>query len=736
VRKLATLLGVLALALLPGGKAGAQGERVVLQLKWQHQFQFAGYYAAAANGYYRDAGLEVELREAVPGKDPVEEVLAGRANFGVGTSELALLRAQGRPVVVLAAIYQHSPLVLLARAEGGVGSLPDLHDKPLMIEPQSAELFAYFRNEGVDPRRLRVVHHTFRVDELLEGRVAAMSAYVTDEPFVFRQRGIATLTFTPRAGGIDFYGDNLFTTEAELQRDPARVRAFRAASLRGWAQALANPEAVVDLIRANYPTTKTREHLLYEAAETAKLMHPGLIEVGHMNPGRWQHIVNTYAEFGMLTRRFPLEGFLFDVGERPDLRWLYWSLAGAVLLAVVAFGWLLPLLRLNRKLRASERQFRGALEHAPFPVAITDPETSTVLFVNRRTVELFGHDESELVGERALNFYDDPKDRERLLAALRAGNGVASGIELGLHARDGRKIWAAVAAGTIEFHGQPALLIAFHDITERRAMEDELRRAKAAAEAADAAKSRYLGVLSHEVRTPLNGMLGMVDLLRVEAPGTAARENLDILDSAGRTLLKLVTDLLDFARFDAGKVDLESGPVHVAEFLRELTVLFRAGAEAKALGLRCTVQPDVPKVVVTDALRLRQVLSNLLGNAIKFTPRGTVEINVECGPAAAPESSGRCRLRFHVIDTGIGIPAEQLGRLFEPFVQANASVARQFGGSGLGLSISKRLAQILGGGIRVLSRPGEGSTFTLEIEVGIVADEATRGGAGGPVRAG
>lgn len=707
--------------LLPG-VAVAAPERVVLQLKWRHQFQFAGYYAAVANGYYREAGFEVELREAVPGQDPVEEVLAGRANFGVGTSELVLLRAQGKPVVVLAAIYQHSPLVLLARAEAGVGSLHDLHDKLLMIEPQSAELFAYFRNEGVDPKRLRLEHHTFRVDELLEGRVAAMSAYATDEPFAFRQQGIPTLTFTPRAGGIDFYGDNLFTTEAELRRDPARVRAFRAASLRGWAHALAQPEAVVDLIRANYPTAKTREHLLFEAAETAKLMHPGLIEVGHMNPGRWQHIVDTYAELGMLAQRVPLEGFLFDVTERPDLRWLYWSLAGAVGLAVVGLGWLLPLLRLNRRLQASERQFRGAVESAPFPVAITEPETSRVLFVNRRTVELFGHEESELVGELALNFYDEPQDRERLLAALRAGNGTASGVELRLHTRGGRKIWASVAAGLIEFGGRAGLLIAFHDITERRAMEDELRRAKEAAEAADAAKRRYLGVLSHEVRTPLNGMLGMVELLRMEPMGPAAREQLGILDSAGRTLLKLVTDLLDFARFDSGRVALESGPVVVGEFLRELSALFRAGAEAKGIVLRPAVRPDVPPVVLTDALRLRQVLSNLVGNALKFTARGSVEIHVERVPADAVDPR-RCRLRFHVIDTGIGIAPEQLGRLFEPFVQADASVARRYGGTGLGLSISKRVAQILGGGIQVQSEPGVGSTFTLEIEVGLPSSE-------------
>lgn len=131
-------------------------EHVTLQLKWKHQFQFAGYYAAVAQGYYREAGLDVTLREAEPDKDPVEEVLQGRAEFGVGTSELALLRSQGKPVVVLAVIYQHSPLVLLARRADGVGDLQALAGQPVMIEPQSAELFAYFKNEGVDRAKLDV----------------------------------------------------------------------------------------------------------------------------------------------------------------------------------------------------------------------------------------------------------------------------------------------------------------------------------------------------------------------------------------------------------------------------------------------------------------------------------------------------------------------------------------------------------------------------------------------------
>jgi len=355
---------IIGLCLAAAGAVQAQTnpalERVTLQLKWKHQFQFAGYYAAIAQGYYREAGLEVSLVEAQPGHDPVEAVLAGRAEFGVGTSELLLLRGRGEPVVVLAAIFQHSPLVLLTRRTEQVDDLQALHDQPIMIEPQSAELFAYFRNEGIDPAKLRILPHTFEVRDLVEGRVAAMSDYVTDEPFLLRKVGVEHLTFTPRAGGIDFYGDNLFTTAAQIAAHPERVRRFRAASLRGWEYALAHPDEIVALILRDYSQRKARAHLEFEAAQMTQLLHPGLIEIGHMNPGRWRHIAQTYEEFGMLPRGFDLDGFLYDPDPRPDYRWVFWVLGVAGALVAGALFWVLPLLRLNAQLRAAKEAAEAA----------------------------------------------------------------------------------------------------------------------------------------------------------------------------------------------------------------------------------------------------------------------------------------------------------------------------------------------------------------------------------------
>ena len=696
-------------------------DHVTLQLKWKHQFQFAGYYAAEAQGYYRAAGLEVVLREAEPDHDPVGEVIAGRADFGVGTSELVLLRSRGQPVVVLAAIFQHSPLVLLTKRGAGANDIQALAGQPVMIEPQSAELFAYFKYEGVDAAKLHVLQHTFDVADLLSGKVAAMSAYSTDEPFQLRAAGGEPVVFTPRASGIDFYGDNLFTTEAQIREHPERVRALREASLRGWDYALAHPDEIIDLIERTYGTRKTTAHLRFEAAQTALLMHPGLIEVGHMNPGRWRHIANTYAEFGMMPHDFPLEGFIYEPNPSADLRWLYWSLGVACALALAALAWALPLQRFNRRLRTSERQYRELAENAPFPVAITEPETGRILFSNQRVRELFGEERTAMEGERSLEFYEDPADRTKLLGLLRAEHAV-NNYEVRFRTRDGRTLWTLLSAGQAEFAGRRGIVVALQDITQRRGMEEELRRAKEAAETAHAAKNHYLAVMSHEIRTPVTGILGLIALLRDEAGlSPRGRDNLGVMQRSGEALLKLITDLLELTRLDAGGVEIERQELVLADFLRELCTLFRPAIDAKGLGLRQTVVSGTPKAVYTDALRLRQILSNLLANAIKFTAKGSIEIQLERALPEPGEDPRTCRLRFLVSDTGIGIAPEELGRVFEPYAQADRSVARRFGGAGLGLSISKRLAQLLGGGIRAQSTPAVGSIFSVEIVAEIAA---------------
>ncbi len=294
--------------------AGAQ-QQVTLQLKWTHAFQFAGYYAAKAQGFYRDAGLEVQILPAQVQSNPVTQVLSGRAQFGVGTSSLLLERQAGKPVVVLAAVMQHSPQVLITGPDDYLRSLHDLAGRPIMLEPQSEELVLMLRRLKVAYQPSQITSHSQSISDLINGRVAAMSAYSTYEPYGLHEAGVRHRMYRPRAVGIDFYGDNLFTSEALLRQQPKMVEAFRAASMRGWLYALEHPQEVIELILRDYAPTLSRDFLDYEAQNISELVHAELIELGYMKPERWRHIADTYAELGLLPAGFDVQGFVY---QHPD----------------------------------------------------------------------------------------------------------------------------------------------------------------------------------------------------------------------------------------------------------------------------------------------------------------------------------------------------------------------------------------------------------------------------------
>lgn len=323
---------LLAFAVTFTAGAARAAEFVTLQLKWTHAFQFAGYYAAWEQGYYREAGLDVRFLEASPGQDVVDAVVSGEADFGVGTSSLLLSRRAGQPVVVLGVVFQHSPLVLISRGDAFAQSLEDLFGKRVMIEPQSDELFAMLRAEGVALDSFVLMEHSLGVGDMIENRIDAMSAYSTVEPFALDQAGVAHRVYSPRASGIDFYGDNLFTSAAQLAEHPERVAAFRAASLRGWRYAMDNPEKVINLILSHFAPHQSRAALRYEAAAMADLVRPKGVAVGTMEEARWQSIARTYADLGLLPAAMPLDGFLY--APPPDRPWRVWGRPAAVAGAV------------------------------------------------------------------------------------------------------------------------------------------------------------------------------------------------------------------------------------------------------------------------------------------------------------------------------------------------------------------------------------------------------------------
>ena len=349
---------------------------VRLQLKWRHQYQFAGFYAALEKGYYREAGFAVTIIPGTPGTDPVETVLKGGADFGIASSELVLRYARGDPVVVLASIFQHSPLTLFVRRDAGIDTVHDLAGHKVALAPWETEIFAYLQRERVPIDRLQLVQHDYSVDTLVQGRVDALAGYETDESYYLQQSGGQYRQFTPRSSGVDFYGDTLFTTRAMVTRHPEWAEAFRAASLRGWEYALAHQEEIAALIHAKYAPDLPVEKLRFEAERMMPLVRSDLVELGHTHVGRWQHIFDVYRELGLapVGANIDIRGLIYHPPQPTDLRWLLWVLAaGALILAVVI--WIARrFYRFNSRLRQQLEENRR-LQDELRALTITDPLT-------------------------------------------------------------------------------------------------------------------------------------------------------------------------------------------------------------------------------------------------------------------------------------------------------------------------------------------------------------------------
>jgi signal transduction histidine kinase/AmiR/NasT family two-component response regulator len=355
------------------------------------------------------------------------------------------------------------------------------------------------------------------------------------------------------------------------------------------------------------------------------------------------------------------------------------------------------------------RRLRMAMEMAQIHAFEVDFRTGKATYEPERAdppTDVFSYEDVL----RGLPAWTHDLHRENWRRHLETGEPIKSEYEI---YENGELVWRRTRVEAVRgFNGEVVGLIGVsQNIDERKRIELELIAEKEVAQAADRSKSEFLANISHEIRTPLNGVLGLASQLRRTRLDAIQNEMVRTIEASAQTLNALLSDVLDLAKIESGRLELDPQPFDPEEVVRHLHRLFRGAASAKGLDFRCQVDASVAGFALADSTRLNQVLTNLISNAIKFTATGSVELK------AWAEGEGRNqRLGFSVTDTGAGISEEALPRLFERFVQADGSISRCYGGTGLGLAISRNLARMMGGDVGVVSKPGRGSTFTLTLQ--------------------
>ncbi len=857
-------------------------EQVSLQLKWHHQFQFAGYYAALEQGYYREEGLDVTIIDRDPTKNNVEQVLKKEAQYGIADSVLLLYQAQKKPIVMVAPIFQHSPNVLITLKSSGIDSPYKLVGKRISLYPNDADglpLFAMLHETGVTKEGFKRIETHFDINELTENKADAIHGYATNEPYLFRQQGFDVNIIHPQNFGVDFYGDILFTTQEEWDYHPKRIEAMKRATIKGWEYAIAHKEEIVRLIQTKYNNEKTTDQLLYEADGIIASISPSLTPVGTLDSGRLIYMQKMLLRHGLIHTTVPLGQYIYRDAQTSRLelaqqeresmahakskpshsqpiswdRIIYISSIFFIILGILVYytrqlrnreqalqkltqslnraqsiahlgnwewdikegslWWSDEIFRIfGLEPQAFQPTYEAFLQqvhpddremlqeavnvsltqnipyHCMHRIVLLDGTVCYVLeegFVERdehqNPIKMMGtvHDITERKKSEVL-LAEKEGSLQTLLDSVAEGiygvdvNGYCTFInrsflrilkfehedeilgkhihELIHHSRkdgssypsheckmykanlthqpshvDDEVFWCKDGSSVpVEYWSYPILeegkfvgaVATFFDVTQRIEAQNQLVLAKEAAEGSARAKSEFLAAMSHEIRTPMNGVLGMLGLLERSNLDATQHHQVHVAQNSAASLLGLINDILDFSKIEAGKMDLEMLEFNLQEELEEFVELSTYKAQEKGLKIILDTAKIEHRNIITDPGRLRQVLMNLVGNAIKFTHQGQIMIDV----SLRVSDEGHGRLHIDIIDSGIGIAPEKINTLFEAFTQADGSTTRKYGGTGLGLSIVKRLCELMNGTISAVSSPSEGSVFSIDMDV-MLGDE-------------
>lgn len=711
---------------------------VKIKLKWLHQFQFAGYYAAHIKGYYKEAGLNVEIIEGTSNSAPIQYVLKDSAEYGISASDLIESRATGKPIVLLAAIFQHSPYVIISQKDKNISKPQDLIGKKLMSSNEQGyiQLKAMLQKNGIDISKVNIINHTWQNKDITNGYADAMTGYISVEPYQLNKKGVELNLIRPMNYGIDFYGDLLFTTENEVNNHPERARAIRDATIKGWEYAMSHAEEISNYI-LTLPGVKERgitsEHLMYEAIAMQDLVKSDIVEIGHINRSRLDNMINKYAEFGIINNKANFKNFVFIETQEDK----YNNLVNIVyyLLAIVAVTLLLIFIW-NRQLHAkikkrtaelereiatrkdaeliakrSEERLELALQAARLGIWDSNLQTGYV-YRNAIWSEMLGYKVNEIEpnyeGWRKLIH---PEDYERIDESIKAhhdGKTIYDNYEHRLITAKGEWKWILSLSKIVsrDHTGKPTRLIGIHiDIDDLKRKELQLRQITEELMYTNRELEKFAYITSHNLRAPVVNIVSLLNM--IDKSSLSDSNSLAIIDKIDLSVQRLESTLNDLIEVvSAKKITLsEKTSLNISECTK--SVLSNLETQLIKVDAEIILNFDRVDRILYIRTVLESVIQNLITNSIKYRSnerRLKIEINTT-------EDDEFVYLR--VKDNGIGFDSNKYG---EKIFKLYERVHHNIDGKGLGLYLIKTQIEALNGRIDVNSIPNEGALFIVSIK--------------------
>ena len=696
-------------------------QKVSILLDWKYQFEFAGYIAAKEKGFYKEAGVDVDLVE-YNHNDIVKDVLSGKYNFGIYDNHLVDEKIKGKAVKLVASIFKRSALVLVTQPY--IKNIKDLEHKKIMISTSSdISTLDFLKENKIDLSTIQFIKPTFSIEPFVKKKIDAMSAFITNETYQLEKKGIKFNVINPSDYNFLMYQGEFFTSKKFADENPVLVDRIKKATIKGWEYALKHKQEIIDIILKKYNTqNKTKDAYEYEAKEIEKIIEPYIYPIGYINKPllKVQFLYESKKTNKKIDVEKELNEYIFTF-ENPlnlsekylpiiKLYNIYTQNKTIILISLIFILILSVLLYFYIKLNNQKKKIETLFNKAPVAYVLMDIDTRIILNANRYAYELFKYPADKKLHIDALLFHIDEKHYQKFQKIIQNYIDKNKTIEKfnkvwQLKKYTGEIFWADIKA--IMFSKNQILWI-ISDIDEIMKMKEKLDLQNKQIKKAMKVKEEFLANMSHEIRTPLNAILGFVDIIYNREKDKENKKYLEIIKKSGKSLLTIINDILDFSKIESGKLKIEKIEFNPREEFGVIISLFDAKVNEKGVILNVNMN-NLDYCIISDPIRIKQVISNLISNAIKFTPAGK---KVICNINYNPHTE---KLYIEVIDEGIGIKKEKLNSIFNPFSQADTSTTRKYGGTGLGLTISKNLVKLLGGRLKVESEVNKGSKFYFSI---------------------